>query len=124
MRLDNAYLTTLSLLIFHQIDAAYWQEWQMFHLPGGIQGYLVFNIAVLPFLLIGYANVIKGHKSGFLCSYICAGLGVLTGLIHATFALFESQRFNLPLSMLIIMLCLVSGMIQLAVTWRHAGSKT
>ena len=27
--------------MFHQVDAAYWREWSMFYLPGGIQGYLL-----------------------------------------------------------------------------------
>jgi hypothetical protein len=48
----------MCLLIVHQIDAAYWQEWTMFNLHGGIQVYLLFNIIVIPIVLLGYKSVI------------------------------------------------------------------
>ena len=33
------YTATLLSLIVHQIDAAYWHAWEMFDVPGGIQGF-------------------------------------------------------------------------------------
>ena len=44
--MERSYLMTMTALIIHQIDAAYWKEWEMFFIPGGIQGFLVFNIIV------------------------------------------------------------------------------
>jgi hypothetical protein len=34
--LNKIIVLNLTLLITHQIDAAYWHEWEMFALPGGI----------------------------------------------------------------------------------------
>ena len=31
------YLANTALLIAHEIDSAYWKEWELFHLPGGIR---------------------------------------------------------------------------------------
>ena len=28
------YLADLTLLVVHEIDSAYWKEWELFHLPG------------------------------------------------------------------------------------------
>ena len=114
--MERAYFTTMSLLIFHQIDAAYWNEWEMFYLPGGVQGYLLFNIIAIPVILNGYKHSINHTESAKLYSYICGTLGVITFLIHAGFAAFGSRQFNLPLSILIIVLCFVSGVWQLILT--------
>ncbi len=110
--MERSYLTTLCLLIFHQIDAAYWQEWEMFYLPGGIQLYLVFNMLIIPVLLVGYKSVIVGGASSYKYSYLCAGLGLLTFMIHAVFLLFAYEKFTLPLSLLLIGGCFVSAIWQ------------
>lgn len=36
--MERWYLATLLALILHQIDAAFWHEWDMFSVPGGIKG--------------------------------------------------------------------------------------
>lgn len=75
--MQRSYLITMCLLILHQIDAAYWQEWQLFHLSGGIQGFLLFNFAVLPVLLLSYEKTIRQHPKASVYAYFCAGLGCL-----------------------------------------------
>ena len=55
--MERWYLATLLALILHQIDAAFWHEWDMFSVPGGIQGFLVFNLAAVGALLRGYRQV-------------------------------------------------------------------
>ena len=41
------YLTNLALLATHEIDSAYWHEWNLFNLPGEIDLFLVLNFIVL-----------------------------------------------------------------------------
>jgi len=94
----------------HQIDAAYWQEWTMFNLPGGIQVYLLFNIIIIPIILIGYKSVIiKDHRANMYC-YLCAGLGLVTFIIHSVLFILQYKQFDLPLSKVIIALCLFSSL--------------
>ena len=45
--LEHAYVWTSCLLIVHQVDSAYWQEWRMFGLSGDIQGFVLGNVANL-----------------------------------------------------------------------------
>jgi len=116
MTLERSYLLTLSLLIFHQIDAAYWKEWEMFYLPGGIQVFLVFNIVVIPILLVGYKNLVVRTTAARIYSYLCGGLGILTFLVHLVFLYLEAQQFHLPLSIIIIALCLAFGIWQIVLT--------
>ncbi|HLA31945.1 MAG TPA: DUF6713 family protein [Pseudomonas sp.] len=111
--MQRSYFSTLCLLVLHQIDAAYWREWEMFHLPGGIQGYLAFNLLAIPILLLGYTQVVLGGDKAILFARLCAALGALTFLIHAGFALAGFSQFHLPLSMALIVLCLTSALWQL-----------
>ncbi len=85
----------------------------MFYLPGGIQLYLVFNMLIIPILLMGYKSVIVGGEASYRYSYLCAGLGILTFMIHAGFLLFGYEQFTLPLSLLLIGGCFVSAIWQL-----------
>lgn len=107
------------MLIIHQIDAAYWHEWEMFLLPGGIQGFLLFNIVALPIVLFGYRQVILNTEKARLFSYVCGGLAVLTFIIHTVFFLLGYHQFNLPLSFTIIVFCLITGLVQIALTFKR-----
>ncbi|APA66688.1 MULTISPECIES: DUF6713 family protein [unclassified Janthinobacterium] len=105
----RSYFWTMLLLILHQVDAAYWREWEMFHVPGGIQGFLVFNLAAIALVLAGYRHVLLGTMQARRYAAVCAALGVGTFLIHAGFALAGLEQFHLPLSIAILVLCLGSA---------------
>lgn len=36
----NLYLLNFALLFTHEIDSAYWKEWDLFGIPGGIKSFL------------------------------------------------------------------------------------
>ncbi|WP_402719581.1 DUF6713 family protein [Janthinobacterium rivuli] len=107
--MPRSYFWTMLFLILHQIDAAYWKEWEMFHLPGGVQGFLVFNLAAIALVLVGYKHVLLSTARAPFYASCCAGLGVATFLIHTGFALAGQEQFHLPLSKAIIALCLSGG---------------
>jgi len=116
---ERLYVATLSLLSVHQIDAAYWHEWDMFALPGGIQLFDLSNLALLPWLLLGFRAVVLGRPSGYLWSLVMGALGVVTAVIHTGFAAAGFRQFGLPVSTGLIGLCALSGLAQIVVTLRH-----
>ncbi|MEN5208045.1 DUF6713 family protein [Stenotrophomonas terrae] len=107
--MDRWYTATLLSLIAHQIDAAFWHEWEMFRVPGGIQGFLVFNAVAVGILLHGYQHVVLRTPNARRYALLCGGMGVLTALLHAGFALAGRQEFHLPLSIATIIACLMTG---------------
>src|SRR5450830_1215093 len=107
--MTRSYFCTMLFLILHQIDAAYWQEWDMFYLPGGVQGFLVFNLAAIALVLAGYRHVLLSTPRAPFYATCCATLGISTFAIHAGFALAGREQFHLPLSMAIIFLCLAGA---------------
>lgn len=121
MSIERMYSLTLILLVLHQIDAAYWKEWEMFALPGGIQGFLFFNLLAIPLVVIGYKSVLCQSNSYLNYSYLCGGLGVLTFILHVGFAISGYNEFHLPFSIAIIALCGVLGVWQIVLTKRLAS---
>ncbi|MET4681460.1 DUF6713 family protein [Stenotrophomonas rhizophila] len=108
--MERSYFATLLALILHQIDAAFWREWEMFLLPGGVQGFLVFNLLAVGVVLLGYRHVLLQTSKARGFAMVCAVLGIATFLIHLGFAMFGHRTFHLPLSMTVIAACLVSAM--------------
>ena len=43
----NLYLLNFALLFSHEIDSAFWKEWDLFGIPGGIQVFLFLNFLLL-----------------------------------------------------------------------------
>lgn len=116
MKTEKLYMITFTLLIAHQIDAAFWKEWEMFFLPGGIQFFDLFNLGIIPILLLGLRSVILLEKKGYMYSILTSFLGIITFIIHLGFFLFGFEQFKLPLSVAIIVLCLLSATVQLFFT--------
>lgn len=107
------YLINLALLITHEIDSAFWHEWELFHLPGGIQLFLLINLALIFLFLIGAEPVINKEKSGKTFSYLLAIIGILAFFIHLFFILNGNAKFLLPVSILILLLIFLTSVVQL-----------
>ncbi len=100
--LHRLLLANVSLLTAHQIDSAYWHEWEMFGLPGRIQLNVLMNIALLAAVLGCAFAVVARHRWAFACSCIVAGACALVLPVHASFALAGHTQFHLPVSMGVI----------------------
>ena len=79
------YLVNAVLLINHEIDSAYWKEWELFHLPGGITGFLLIHFPLLLFVLYGLVLVSRHSFAGLVFSLILSCGGVFAYAIHTYF---------------------------------------
>ena len=64
----NLYLLNFALLFTHEIDSAFWKEWEIFGIPGGIQVFLVLNFLLLLVALIGFRQVLQEGRYGNMFS--------------------------------------------------------
>ncbi|WP_313218084.1 DUF6713 family protein [Stenotrophomonas sp.] len=119
--MEHLYFGTALALVLHQIDAAFWHEWDMFAVPGGIQGFLVFNLVAVGAVLWGYRSVTLGLRSARRWSMGCGALGIGTAALHTAFAVAGHPAFGLPLSMLTLLLCFALGVALVAVAYRRTG---
>jgi len=110
------YLANAILLIDHEIDSAYWKEWNLFRLPGGIAGFLLIHVPLLFVVLYGLVEVAERTFAGLVFSLVlCAG-GIFAFCIHTYFLKRGRAEFDAPASKLILASTLVVSVAQAAVT--------
>ncbi len=84
----DLYLLNFALLFTYEIDSAYWKEWELFGIPGGVQVFLVLN-----FLLLSAS-------------------GLFAFSIHSYFILNGHGEFTLPASLVLLALILIVSLVQ------------
>ena len=105
-------MINLTLFITHEIDSAYWTEWKLFGMSGGIQGFLIVNFLIVLGGLIGFRNLIIDRKSGYYFALVLAVTGVFAFCIHMYFIMGGHQEFTLFVSIAILIATLVVSLIQ------------
>ena len=110
------YLVNAVLLINHEIDSAYWHEWKLFKLPGGIAGFLIVHFPFLVGLLYGVVLVREGTFSGFISSLIVSLVGIFAFSIHTYFIKKGHKEFNTAISIFILVSILIISLFQLIIT--------
>jgi hypothetical protein len=110
------YLINSILLINHEIDSAYWKEWELFKLPGGITGFLLLHFPLLFIILYGLVLVVKQAFAGYIFSFILCFGGIFAFAIHTYFLKQGGEEFNQPVSKMILHLTLGISIVQMVVT--------
>ncbi|MBL1213351.1 MAG: hypothetical protein D8M61_08385 [Ignavibacteriae bacterium] len=116
------YLINFALLITHEIDSAYWHEWKLFGIPGGIQVFLLLNLIFILFFLIGAEAVANSKRSAIAFTCLLAFAGVAAFFIHTYFILQGNNEFLLPVSIMILILLLITSSIQLYIVFRNRNA--
>lgn len=106
------YLINATLLITHEIDSAYWREWEMFRLPGGVTAFMVIHVPLVLFVLVGLVLVALEHYGGVIFSLALGLAGVAAFVIHMGFIVKGREEFRSPLSMTVLALIFVVSLIQ------------
>ena len=106
------YLLNLALLLTHQIDSAYWREWELFHLPGGLQVNLVLNFLLTLMALGGFVLLLTGSQTGYWAALVLAAAGIGAFAIHTVFMLKGSRAFRLPVSIGVLTASLIVSLVQ------------
>ncbi len=110
------YLINAVTLIVHEIDSAYWKEWELFRLPGGLAGFLVLHFPLLFPMLYGLVLVDRGVFAGLILSLLLALGGLFAFSVHTYFIRRGREEFNTPVSLFILWSTLVVSLAQLGVT--------
>lgn len=112
------YVLQLALLATHQADAAYQHEWRPLGVPGGVEGFLVFNVVAVAALTWGAVQV--GRHGSRAWATACAVTGVITGLVHGVLWLRGGAEFTGAASRLVLGAIVLVAVLQLAELWRSA----
>jgi hypothetical protein len=112
-RLHWLFLANATVLITHQIDAAYWHEWDLFLLPGGNQLNLLLNLPIIALVLYAHSRVSANIYTGLAYYKLLAWLGFLTAAIHSGFFISGSDSFMQPMSIALLLATLTLSLWQL-----------
>lgn len=112
------YLANTVLLTVHEIDAAYWHEWELLRLPGGLEAFLVLHIPLLGVVLYGFWRVALWTRRARAFSYGLAFVGMGAVALHSVLLAAGTSQFRHPLSLLVLAGVLVASSIQIAVVRR------
>ena len=110
------YLVNAVLLINHEIDSAYWREWKLFRLPGGISFFLILHFFILFIILFGLIQVFRESLAGLWLSLLLALGSIFAFSIHMYFIKMGRDEFKLPISLFILISLLPVSLVQLGIT--------
>jgi hypothetical protein len=116
------YFAGAILLINHEIDSAYWKEWEMFKLPGGIQFFLLLHVIILAAILWGLVLVARGDRGGLWFSLLLSMGGLFAFVIHMLFLKKGRPEFRTPASLAILWILFIVSLgqgILTIVRWIH-----
>lgn len=117
-RLQWLFLANTVVLVTHQIDAAYWQEWELFRIPGGNQVNLLLNLPIIALVLMAYREVVRDGPLTRRAHQMLAGLGILTCALHSLFFALGHAQFLQPVSIGLMAATAVLSSAQLWLTAR------
>ena len=110
------YLINATLLITHEIDSAYWEEWKLFGIPSGITTFLLLHLPILFFVLYGLILIYENTFAGLIFSFILAISGIFAFSIHTYFMRRGHDEFKTTISRLILFSTLIFSILQLVIT--------
>ncbi|MBN2086322.1 MAG: hypothetical protein JW748_13970 [Anaerolineales bacterium] len=110
------YLVNVVLLILHEMDSAYWKEWELFHLPGGIGGFLLIHFPLFLAGLYGLVLLSQGAPWGLILSSVVSAAGIFAFCIHTYFLRKGRPEFDTRASQWLLGLMLIVSIAQMAAT--------
>jgi len=112
------YLINSVILINHEIDSAYWQEWKLLNPKNenGITGFLILHLPMLFVILLGLVLVYEYKFAGYIISLILSGSGLFAFVFHSYHLRKGSQEFNTVISKVLIFSTLIISIFQIILT--------
>jgi hypothetical protein len=102
------YIINATLLLLHEIESAYENEWEILKLPGKITGFIIIHIPIILILFYGVLEIEKNTNIGIILGIISGIGGILPFLIHKIIVK-RKEHFNLVISNILIYFNILTG---------------
>jgi hypothetical protein len=112
------YMTNVVILLVHEIDSAYWQEWKLLNPDdnNGINGFLILHIPMVFLILLGLVYVYEDKFVGLIISLILSAGGLFAYFFHFYHLRKGRLEFNTIISKGIIISTLIISVFQIILT--------
>ena len=88
------YFVNFIFLIIHEMDSAYWEEWTLFKIPGGITVFLALHFPLFSIFMYGLIQVYENTRVGLIFSLLLSISGLFAFFIHTYFMREGREEFN------------------------------
>ncbi len=110
------YLLNAVLIVNHEIESAYWKEWDLFKLPGKVTGFLIIHFPVLTLIILGSTLVYLQNTYGYIMSILLSVGGIFAFSAHTYFIKKGRPEFKLPISIFLLISILIVSLVQLVLS--------
>ena len=110
------YLVNAVFLINHEVDSAYWKEWNLMGIPGGITFFLLLHFPLFFLVIYGAVLLDRGASSGLIYSLALGLVGIIAFSLHTYFIKKGRDEFKTPMSQFILISTLIISIAQLGMT--------
>jgi len=110
------YIINSAILINHEIDSAFWHEWELFGMKGGVEGFLIIHLPLWAGLLYGLVALSRHQHAGLVFSCVVSAVGIFAFCIHTYFLRKGRPEFNTVFSKAHLVGTLAVSVVQLSVT--------
>ncbi len=121
------YAVNSALLFTHEADSTYWREWELFHMPGGIAGFLLLNLALFLAVQVGFYVVARRAPGCRACGALMASAGIVAGALHGAFLVAGTPQFRSLVSLGLLGVWLMTSLVHLVLVltrWPEPGDVT
>jgi uncharacterized membrane protein len=118
------YIVNAVILINHEIDSAYWQEWKLINPndKNGINGFILMHFPMLFIILFGLVLVYDHRLSGYVISLVLAAGGLFAFFFHFYHLRKGKPEFNSLLSKALIVSTFMLSIIQIILTVKQMNN--
>ena len=112
------YLINATILIIHEMDSAYWQEWKLIYPndQNSINGFLILHIPMIIAILLGLIFIYDNRFAGLILSLVLSAGGLFAFFFHFYHLRKGKQEFNTILSKGLIISTFVISSFQIILT--------
>ncbi len=110
------YIVNAVFLINHEVDSAYWKEWNLIGLPGGITLFLLIHFPLFFLIIYGAVLIDRGAPSGLIYSLVVGLVGIIAFSLHTYLIKKGRDEFKTPMSQFILKSTLIISVAQLGMT--------
>lgn len=108
--LAAVYALNAVILILHEIESAYWKEWEILGLPGGMGGFVAMHLPLIAVLFWGAMEMVLGTRTGLWIALISGAAGLLPLLVHRVIVR-KPGTFNAPITSILLYSNVATGVV-------------
>lgn len=115
------YFANTILLIIHEIESAYWKEWNLFGISRaneykGLAIFLLLHLPLLAIILWGLLEIFFNTYTGLILSVIVAAAGIAAFTIHMVYLKKGRSEFKTTLSVILLVVIMIVSLAQLTLS--------